>query len=75
MNYATAPVLNEDAAYRAKALYEWYVAESERRANMTDLEWVKHRIEHIEQLQTDLETMRRLEAEAMALEAQSKAAG
>ena len=68
MGYSTAPALDEDAAYRAKALYEWYVDESERRANMTELEWVKHRIESIEQLQTDLATMRRLEAEAMALE-------
>ena len=76
MGYSTAPALDEDAAYRAKALYEWYVAESERRANMTELEWVKYRIEHIEQLQTDLETMRRLEAEAMALEtAAEQAAG
>lgn len=68
MRQATEPDLDEDAAAQAKALYQWYVDESERRANMTELEWVKHRIESIEQLQTDLATMRRLEAEAMALE-------
>ncbi len=62
-------VLDDVEAYRVESLYAWYVAEHEKLAASSSPQWAQNRVDALQQLQKDLAEMKKLEKEAMALEA------
>lgn len=62
-------VLDDVEAYRVESLYAWYVAEHEKLAASSSPQWAQTRVDALQQLQKDLAEMKKLEKEAMALEA------
>ena len=64
----------EAQVYRVESLYRWYAEEHQKLAATTKLDWAQKRADSARQLQEDFYEMKKLEAEAIALEARQRGA-